>query len=132
MLINYVFLFNRVVGEVANTGNHFWFFNDNVSTGKFNSNLVQEVSFFPRFFNLGESKPLFIPVSLHSQIQFFCLQCPEEWLLQLALGIKVIYFFNMPYKSLMKHCLLLADAHVHLCACSCMLCSHGISTQANF
>ncbi|XP_031275148.1 transcription factor EMB1444-like [Pistacia vera] len=47
-----------VVGEVANSGNHFWFFNDNVSSGKINSNLVPE--------------------------------CPEEWLLQLALGIKTI------------------------------------------
>ncbi|XP_044473731.1 transcription factor LHW-like [Mangifera indica] len=47
-----------VVGKVANTGNHLWFSNDNVSSSKINSNLVPK--------------------------------CPEEWLPQLASGIKTI------------------------------------------
>lgn len=47
-----------VVGEVANTGNHFWVSYDDVSSGKLNSKLVSK--------------------------------CPDEWLLQLASGIKTI------------------------------------------
>ncbi|KAI9154447.1 hypothetical protein LWI28_026444 [Acer negundo] len=47
-----------VVGKVADTGNHFWFSCDNVSTGKVNSKLIPN--------------------------------CPEEWLLQLASGIKTV------------------------------------------
>lgn len=78
----------RVVGKSALAKEHCWVSSEDIFTGKFDTSLIPEVRFYT--FNIHiDVNFIYLPALKYTKKLHCFLQCPDEWLLQFASGIKV-------------------------------------------